>query len=428
MKNLRTRKIYFIIIMLCSLVTISNYYISNLSINGSFSFIDENAPGLDFFQSMAMCNDHMQWDDGRSFPYPPLMALYYQFMSFTCNLTTPFIKKLQFNDAFDAYAHMCGPARGINFFLTIIIVALYIIIIIEYITRNKYKISTFGKYLLTLTVLISDGFFHVLKTSNSIRAAILCILFFALFHNDKNDKLKNISIIMLSLGINIKPYLAIFLLILIVEKNTKQLLQAVILSSLLLLVPLLFLDGGVINNMTKFIIQLFSYSTDNPSCLIGIRSLVYCINHLMSKLLNIEINLGIVIYPLFILLIIGLVIKLFYINKNWKKYMIMTIFVLTIPCTYKYVLGYIIVNVLLFLLEEEKLTKNNILYLLIFLFIMAPFNHTKFILYAGQIQCSNILLILMGIFLIFDKDAGVSKINIRHSLLTSVYLNQELLK
>ncbi len=100
---------------------------------------------------------------------------------------------------------------------------------------------------------------------------------------------------------------------------------------------------------------------------------------------------------------IALFVKGFTLKQNWKRILAVTLIMILLPVNFGYIFSFMLLPILFFLIEEESLTLSNVLYLMAFLFLTAPFVFTKMNFTSTRLILCNVMLLLLSGMLIFEK-------------------------
>lgn len=342
--------------------------------------------------------------------YPPLPHLFYRLLL----RLVPFDIAKQ--GAFVIRESQSGEI--VFFFYMLLTLGLFFILLME--IKKGLRLE---KYIFMFVMLFSAPFLHEFERANIIFVALLFLMFFVFFKDSKRRGVRELSIISLALSVGIKLYPAVFILILLKEKRTKEAWKAGIYSLAFCILPFFALGG--ISQLLVFLRNLAFTTNDSTSWGLGyavnIQNIIRILFAYVGQFGTIPIIIG--NFFSFVILIFGLIASYFS-RSMWKTVAILTLLMILIPAiSYEYTLIFMIIPLLMFL-DNEKKERFDYLYIICFLLLFAPFTFEKIhminhhfrwgsklpLTYGVLIQ--NIAIAVMSIFLIAQGLAalGIQKI------------------
>lgn len=376
-------------------------YMLFFDLKGGYFYIGQMDvdPGGDFYLSLLYSRSLNPYSY-HPFPYPPLLVLFCNFLGLFDRTETVLNADLSsFKETFELIFSKSFVFRNMFFLFSNFLLILLFYFIYRCLTKSKDNIKR--PLLTSILLLCNSGLFCALVRGNLLLLCLLFLLMYLYFYNSSNEAYKNFSLICLALAFNVKPYAAVFGILLLYDKRYKDCLITVILSFLLFIIPFFFLQGGFIYSVKGFIKELLAFGGVNYTMVSG-RALPIIFFKILNKIFHFNFQ-GKTISVLFSLaLAFSLLIKGFYIKEHWKKVLIATLIMLIVPVNFGYIWSFMMLPILYFLIEEKRISCINILYLGSFLFLTAPFvGAFKYFSTLRLILC-NCTLILLSLLIILD--------------------------
>jgi hypothetical protein len=279
---------------------------------------------------------------------------------------------------------------------------------------------------------MSYPFLFTIDRANAELYTFLFLCGFAYFYNSLNHYKSLFALICLSLAIAMKPFPAIFLVLLASEKKWKNILYVIIFAILITIFSMMCFQGGFLENIQGLrrnqAMFVKNYAIGSQGWPYGV-SLFGLIKVITGFILKVCSHLGLASdtqqvffdlvslllkpYSLLSLIIVGLV-SLYILNKEkilWKKLALLVFVMAVIPPTSA---DYRLLNLfipLAFFINESRSSKFDLAYLILFGLLLIPKNYfiipamTDMGLSIGVII--NPLLMLIFGFLIIKE--GLSK-------------------
>ena len=245
--------------------------------------------------------------------------------------------------------------------------------------------NSIEKIIFMFVLLFSVPFLFAFERGNSIILALFFMLFFIFYYKSENRFLRYLSYVALGLASGIKIAPAILGLLILRERRYKETLIAFVICTLVFMLPFYLTDGNIFT-----LIKNLSYTTSlyqgyyindigkmlfiGHGAFVNLNSTVTFFGRLFNiNLLNLSRVLTYSILSLGILIIL-VDLKL----EKWKVIGILTGLLVLIPgFSGVYNLIYMVLPLMLFLDTEKNVKKNNILYLVLFIFMFLPIVNFK---------------------------------------------------
>lgn len=315
---------------------------------------------MDYFNSIYYSLDGPYTN--HSVIYPPLVVWIYE-------LIGHFIVVDGVIDPFQLRASYFGM------FSYMIATLISIIFIYNFSVKYVKKINTLFSILIFLMLMSYPVVFAIMR-GNCILYAVLFVMLFLFGYKSDNKTVRYLAYLCLGLSAGFKIYTILFGILVIKERNIKDVVVCVIIGLLVFLVPFLFTDG----NPLLFFENAFGYSLDGsvPSQIINISdifSILYGLG-LSGSIIKV-LCIGTIIASYLVTIIIVVM------NKNlsdWETITIISaniIFGFGTSVSYAFVL--MIPALLIFIRDESYKSKRNIVVAILFSLIFAVFPGISFL-------------------------------------------------
>ena len=317
----------------------------------------------------------------------------------------------------------------------LVFLSIFLVCWLFFITKNFSQTNRLDNFRDIFVIsFMSYPFLFTIDRANAELYTFLFLCGFAYFYNSFNHYKSLFALICLSLAIAMKPFPAIFLVLLASEKKWKNILYVIIFAALITIFSLLCFQGSILENIQGLrrnqAMFVQDYVIGSGGWPYGV-SLFGLIKVIAAFVLKISKDIGIISssdivrtffdwvslllrpYSVLSLIIVGLV-SLYILTKEkifWKKLALLVFVMNVIPPTSG---DYRLLNLFIpsaFFINESKSSKFDLAYLLLFGLLLIPKNYfiipamTDMGLSIGVII--NPLLMLIFGFLIIKE--GLSK-------------------
>lgn len=380
-------KIFIVTFVLCIIEAILYAYF--FGTNGNYFYFSRIKvdPGGDFYLSIVYSSNLTPYNF--AFPYPPLAVLFFYFVKkFNSSFNAIEVNLENFQYYLDNIISNCTTYKIIFLLVTILVLISLFFIIYKVLLEDKSELLSI---VIAILLVLNSGYLSALFRGNTILVCIPLVLYFIIFCNNSDFTLNMLAIFLLSVAINIKPYVAIYAALYLFNKRYKYICYTAIFTALLFFIPMFFLNGEYHTNVYLFFKKMLSFYGYNN--MIGFSSLINSI----FKINNTQIFFRILIL-FFGLVFCGIIFLTgFRAKKHWQKVLSLTLILILLPQNYGYILSFMMIPLLFFLKEESSLKGFNLIIMLLLLFLTAPF-----ILYIGgntltRVFFCNIVLILLAL-------------------------------
>lgn len=235
---------------------------------------------------------------------------------------------------------------------------------------QKIKGNIKTKLLFCILILFSAPFLGWVERANYVIFAVIGSLFFVMYFDSSKKYLKHLALFALAVAINIKIYPAALGLLLLKEKQFKDIVYLGIYTVLLFVIFMMFVGGVdsiflLAKNLkinTQFVIKRgYGYAFNLTSTL----KMLTCILSgqefpILNKIFSL---LSILILP------VGAVAA-YFIKSKWKTLAILCLLMILVPqISYNYVLLFMLIPLIYFLNEKEYYNFKDLMYLSLFCII-----------------------------------------------------------
>lgn len=256
------------------------------------------------------------------------------------------------------------------FGITIII----FILVFKAICKNA-KTTFVDTFIYSCAFVFTAPYLFLLDRGNYLILAVLCYIL-ALLNYEKKPF---ISSIFLALTISIKIYPLLTLLIPLLEKKWKYICTVCCIITFVSIFPILFFQGGFVENIVAFLKNLLGFSASNTSSYfsslyytVGLSSLIRFPTYFLN-FENMQSTSFTTLYIIgFILTFIFVCISLKLEHILWRKWLIITFAIIFLtPNSYLYNLTLILAPIMLFF-YEKKINKTDYIQVIIISLILIP--------------------------------------------------------
>lgn len=392
-------------------------YVMSRYIAGGYSYkydflFDRRDRFMDFYNVNGFVFDRNPYVKGTS--YPPL-ALIFSYL-FTFLNRHDYLKGVFFirGNFWGRLSYLILFGTGTIILLRLI----YIKFLSEDINKNFKKIELL---IISFLILLTAPYIFLLDRGNYLIVAMIFFFIFV-FNYGKNDIVASICIAIVAA---IKIYPVIFIILFLLDKKIKPFLLSIITGLMTTMLSFAFFKGGYFNNIGLFIknLRAFTQLGTLPSNWYSV-SLKTLIEIPLTGFSNLQpftgidsIEKGVLISTqnakianiIFILLTVILSLSIIMILKSekqqWKRVLVITIFMITIPGnSYEYNLVYLIPSLILFLVSKESEKRENIIIgFFVLLLIPKAYHYINGSLIGIQCLLDPLILFMFIIFLLVDR-------------------------
>lgn len=373
--------IAFFVLFFIGCIVSSVFYNEYFFIGSPLFFQDYSDVFMDFFNVNAFVED-MDPYVGCGSSYPPLVLLIAKLFNF-----------ISYYGAGGRFARstFAGVIAILIFWISFFVPA-YFLTKKVFLRNGK---SVFSAKLMFFACLATAPFLYAFLRGNYIFYALLFSVIFFVYYKDENQIVRELAYVSLAVSVGIKLYPAVFALILIKDRNWGAFFRVVLYCICLVVLPFFAFEGGFLINLKYFIINLnifstqpyrFSYNgaifTNFYSYGVSIQNfvrMIYC-KFTNTSMLDVgaDINfIGLVFTFLFVLM---LVFSAMITKSKWKHVCAMALLQSLFPDpSYVYSMIFLFIPMIMFVLDKEKKTGKDVLYMLLFALMLSPVQFGYFI-------------------------------------------------
>lgn len=288
--------------------------------------------------------------------------------------------------------------------------------IYRFLKRSGMIRHTLVRTIVSVCLIITAPYVFMVDRGNYLLVTIVCCLVFAYYYNIN----ETISAIFLGIAIALKIYPLFLFLLLFIDRKWKSMGIATAVAGALSIVGLLFLDGGVWQNVREFGSALLSFGGGNGTEFVNV---YYCVG--LTSLLRLPFmiqNAGKVpenVPVMLIYLIIGTALTLWSVWSLWKEtrysrkmLILMALMVFLTPNSYLYNLMYLLPAVILYIVEEKSCSNwIDRGYAIMLGLLMIPkayyyFEPLQYMISVQPIIDGCLLLAIILFYNIFDRESS----------------------
>ncbi|MCR5205816.1 MAG: glycosyltransferase 87 family protein [Lachnospiraceae bacterium] len=246
---------------------------------------------------------------------------------------------------------------------------------------------------------LNYGVLYALERGNSIIFVVALVFYFCM--NYDSDKLykRELSLLCLAVAFGLKIYPAFFGVILFKEKKYKMAIKAIIYGLIAFFVPFVFFGG--FNGVIQFI-DIFKNFSDGTSTVLnsyGISNIGNFICLGFETIIGKDLSvLRIVMIPI-LWLYTNLILLLSFLGEKqkWKWVLIISLFVMFNQTSYDYTLTFMCIPFSFFIIVNQKINTNNIVYYICFCFLLLPYPSFSLSL-SDRINMHTIITMIIILF------------------------------
>ncbi len=292
--------------------------------------------------------------------YPPLPLLIFKFI----------LRLIPYDIASKGPSIIRSTQSGEIVFLLFMLMTLLMFFILIMEIKKGTKIE---KYIFSFVILLSAPFLFEFERANIIFLALLLLMVFVFFKDNKNRFIRELALISLAASAGIKIYPAIFVLMLIKEKRFKDALKVFFYIVTFLILPVIMIGG--ISQLLILIKNIFTTSDGIYAWGVGyavsIENFIRIIGAFYGNFGAFPILIGKTLS--FLIFLFG-IISVFSLHPKWKTTALLSLLMIAVPSiSFEYVLIFMIIPLIMFLDSEERIKKSDYLYLTCFILIFIPF-------------------------------------------------------
>lgn len=232
--------------------------------------------------------------------------------------------------------------------------------------------------LLAFCMLFSPGMLYALERGNILLLVVPLVLFFVYYRNSDNALVRELALIALAVAAGLKLYPAFFGVLLLKDRQYKVALRTVIYGIVLFLLPCLaFQEGFSFLSVWLEVLTREPTRSDAAAMFLGVSfdNIVESASYYCAKITGIRIPTSWAGYAGFVVSAV-LLVEALLCKKNWQSVLYVTTAVIMFHFQGTYVFSLFVIPVIAFILEEKRLTKENIVpfALMVLLMIHLPFS------------------------------------------------------
>lgn len=344
-----------------------------------YFFYDFRDSGMDFFHSLEYVHGKAPYEKYGTL-YPPLANLFFLLMYYLVapsqftNWPSDFYEGLSLRCTYWDLRTFQGPMFA--FIIVLVITAWMFASLVNCVFK---KIPYRQANTVAFCMLLSPAMLYAFDRGNILYFVVPLCLFFVCYRNSESWIMRELSLVALAIAAGLKLYPAFFGVLLIRDKKYAQSIRAVVYGILSVVLPILVFEEGL-SGIPQWLSVVFRYvsSDETPYVGTGFTSILHRIALYADLYLGWEISTDWFAHAAKIVSILLLVVALFF-KKDWQSALAATFAIIMFGSNGQYIYAFVIVPAILFMLEEEKFSKNNIIpyVLMMLLCINLPLFYTN---------------------------------------------------
>jgi len=313
----------------------------------------------DFFESV-WASSNSPYSRENPVLYPPLATLFFIGIG---NVVIPYAGLVPGMTDKESWFAIRDSQFGIMSYLIFAILMVYAL---HLVMKRMARGTDLRMDVLFLLILLSFPVIHVLERGNIILLAIVLCFVFLMGYRSENKIIRYLSYIALGIAAGIKLTPAILWLLIIRDRNYKGAVICALIVLAFIFIPFLFTDGTPLM-LLDTIIGYTNKVGEGGAMNLG--PLAGAVNYAFSPLFGDNVSTVIATILTLAFLLISFIIILF--DKEMKFWKVVTliscILIVGIGLAVPYNLLYLLPPIMLFLVSEKELTKNNMFFLICFI-------------------------------------------------------------
>ena len=348
----------------------------------------------DFFESVWASSDSPYTRDVPVM-YPPLVTLFFIGIG---NIVIPYANVVPGMTDKESWFAIRDSQLGI---MSYFIFAVLMIYALHLVMKRMAKDTDLRMEILFLLVLLSFPVIHVLERGNIILLAVVLCFVFLMGYRSENKIIRHLSYIALGIAAGIKLTPAILWLLIMRDRNYKGAAICALIILAFIFIPFVFTDGTPLMLLDTII----GYTNEvGEGGGMNLGPIAGAVNYVFSPLFGDNVSTIIATLLTLAFLLISFIIILF--DKDMKFWKVVTliscILIVGIGLAVPYNLLYLLFPMMLFLISEKEMTKNNLFFLICFVGAIALIPGIILERPHDMLGLKSIFVFLMAIVLICE--------------------------
>ena len=347
-------------------------------------FEDQAETFMDFFNSVMYSYDHpyTEWH----VIYPPLITVFYGVLG---NYMIPYVDPIPGMDL----AHIIRSSQmGLMIYLAITSATLFIffgVIRRHFSSIKNAKLITW----LLACIMVSYPIVYTVERGNSILLTVLALYLFLLTYRSECVWIRRFSYLCLGCAAGIKVWPLIFGILVLKERDPRDIVECMVIGAAALLLPFVFTDGTFLDLLNN--ISNHTSGTMANGLMISLSDISYVV---FSQFLSHDVSVSCSRICVLILTIMSIAVVFF--SKNlgtWKAVSILScnlVVGLGVGTSYQFI--YMFLPLLFFFLSEREATRTNVVYVVSFVAILMMYPDFGEMEYLVSMKTIFVFMILSG--------------------------------
>lgn len=342
-------------------------------------FSSELDTGMDFFSSIQYTNGGVPYTKYGTV-YPPLAnLLFYCICVWLPNALTQQMPTSMYD---------IMMARGTSVDLRVNRNAMMAFLLFLLLTAALYlilscKVLGTNRFCVPLSLIFSYGFLYGYERGNIVLVACLLTLFFLKCFSAEQAWLRELALLSLAIAAGIKLYPAVFGVLLLYQKQYKRAFRLAIYGVICLVLPAFLFEG--LDALRAFAYSLIGFSTNDAQVFtyLGLQGVMKAVFYGWGRFMLLfgGTAVDLAAYTTFFAAVqkisyffaLLLVLVAWKEPKKWRKFLDLTLAMITVQQAGVYALCFLTIPMLYFLNEEKTLIKTNVVQFVLLLLLLLPF-------------------------------------------------------
>lgn len=325
-----------------------------------YFFYDDRDTGMDFFHSIEYVRGRMPYGIFDTL-YPPLANLLFYFLY----LLIPKEISSKWTDSFIESVNMRGTSQDLRSHqATMLLFLLFVVFVVFAMSAMMEKIlstSAIHKKAVIFCALFSYGVLYGIERGNIILLCWALMAFFLYYRNSESPLLRELAYLALAAAAGMKLYPAFLGVLLLKERKLFPAIRTILYGIASVILPLYFFNEGLLGlRMWLAVVFSFQGGTAYPWVGNGFSNIVANVGHFLDYFLH--TSLGEQSYTVFgIAVALLLLVCACFQKKEWESVLTLALAMMMFQAQVDYVYCLFLLPLLLFLVQEKRLTRDNLL-------------------------------------------------------------------
>lgn len=342
------------------------FFFSKGNLIQRFFFVDQRDTLMDYMHSIEFLNGNDPYGSFKTL-YPPLANLYYRFIF----LLIPGSVKEQWPFSYSGETYLRKTEFDLRTYqstlLSYIIPLILFVLLMSFIVDRFFSKETdVRRTMLKFSLIFSYGIITCIDRGNITFFVIAFLLLYVHYRNDDDKTIREIAILLLAIAAGLKLYPALYGIMLLKDKQFTISARAILYGLLSVILPMFAFDGGFLENMKVWLSVVFDFAGDTyrlASFSAAVR--LYGLPVPMELLGKV---LPFIKYAMIFIMLTGMIPE--------KREHVCLLYISGIIYIFTgemyYIFGYFVIALVSFLINEKKISHENIIPFIMILMGVLP--------------------------------------------------------